>query len=269
LKYRSLHHGPDVEPLSDIERQGAAFTKMDKDAICHYGPGDFAQYEDPPSCDSFDGGDSEMGLCGDGNVGLRTFGRDVSPHITRTSMAKMDQAAAVETLGYADELLQSNPYMDSVRAQQLENWATQNEIAMSNRYMNERFQENQGNDSGYEHCEMDEGESFFTIIPLEAEGEVEGIITLQTSVHSVAVHEIALKNLYMGYAKFRAGFVEDASGEWSVTPSDGFLKQKESTQFVVRYNPDSAGVSHAHLVIETEDFKKIWRVAGSTGEYQF
>ena len=143
LNYRSLHHGPDVDPSSDIESDS---TKMDKDKIHHYGPGNFAQYVDHDSSDLFDGGDSEMGLAGDGNLGLRRIGRDVSPHMTRTMTAKVDQAAAA--ISYADELL-SNPGIDAARAQQLENWATQNEIAMANRYsyLNDRTSNWQGLDT--------------------------------------------------------------------------------------------------------------------------
>ena len=33
LSYRSLHHGPDVEPLTEMERLGADFTKMPKDML--------------------------------------------------------------------------------------------------------------------------------------------------------------------------------------------------------------------------------------------
>ena len=73
----------------------------------------------------------------------------------------------------------------------------------------------------------------------------------------------------MGFAKFRAGFVGDESNEWSVTPSDGFLKQNEATHFVVRYSPHSHGSSTAYFVVETEDLKKTWKVVGSTGEYEF
>jgi hypothetical protein len=140
LNYRSLHHGPDVDPSSEIESDS---TKMDKDKIRQYGPGDFAQYVDHGSSDLFDGGDSEMGLAGDGNLGLRRIGRDVSPHMARTLTAKVDQAVAASS--YADELL-SNLSIDAARAQQLENWATQNEIAMANRYsyLNDRTQDYRG-----------------------------------------------------------------------------------------------------------------------------
>ena len=102
----------------------------------------------------------------------------------------------------------------------------------------------------------------------------------------------------MGFAQFRASFVGPASNEWSVTPDDGYLKQHEETQFIVRYAPRSSGVHNAYLVIETEvsmksmhssyliyleemlisdmfvlgylqDFVKTWKVVGSTGEYEF
>jgi hypothetical protein len=153
LQYRSLYHGPDVEPPSDAERS-PDFTKMDKDKIHRYGPGDFTQYVDHHSSDLFDGGDSEMGLSGDGSVGLQKIGRDVSPHMARTLAAKTDQAA-VASWTYTDELTYNNPGMDSVRAQQLENWATQQEIAMSNRYMNEQGQYIQGQEQHSQEYEYE------------------------------------------------------------------------------------------------------------------
>jgi len=73
----------------------------------------------------------------------------------------------------------------------------------------------------------------------------------------------------MGFAKFRTYFVGDAAAEWTVTPSDGYLKQNEATQFVISYRPQNPGVVHGHFVIETEDFQYIWKVVGSTGEYEF
>ncbi len=88
-----------------------------------------------------------MGLAGDGTVGLRKLGRDVSPHLARTLGAKIvtdDDVGVYDsssyTPSYADELMEMNPGMDAVRAQQYENWATQNEIALGNRLMNERVQ---------------------------------------------------------------------------------------------------------------------------------
>jgi hypothetical protein len=144
LKYRSLHHGPDIEPLTDMEKLGQEYTKLSKDKIDRFGPGDFNDFSDFPM-DQFDGGDSDMGLSGDGIIGLQKLGRDVSPHLARTLTAKIEDNyggfLAASSVTYADELLQANPAMDLVRAQQYENWATQNEIALSNRIMNEMVQD--------------------------------------------------------------------------------------------------------------------------------
>jgi hypothetical protein len=254
LRYRSLHHGPDVEPLSDMEKQGAVATKMDKDKIMHYGPGDFSQYEESSSSDLFDGGDSEMGLSGDGQY-LRKIGRDTSPHMARAA-----------STSYADELMFGNPNMDAARAQQLENWAMQKEIHISNKYAYGGSEVNHGN---YEYGDIYYEDDTMFAYPIEAGENIDGLITLTAAVNQVAAHNIMLKNEYMGFAKFRAGFVGNESNEWSVAPSDGYLKQSEPTNFLLTYNPHSHGSSTAYFVVETEDFKKTWKVVGSTGEYEF
>ena len=145
LNYRSLHHGPDVEPLTHIERQGVDFTKMPKDKLDRYGPGSFDQYSDNiASNDIFDGGDSEMGLAGDGQNGLRQIGYDVSPHLVNTMAARFSSEEEVASsphtsiMTYAEELMHSNPSSNEIRELQLQNWATQREIASANRWMNEK-----------------------------------------------------------------------------------------------------------------------------------
>lgn len=40
--------------------------------------------------------------------------------------------------------------------------------------------------------------------------------------------------------------------------------QREDTNFVIKFRPTSMGVSEGYLVIETEDFKKTWKLVGST-----
>jgi len=80
---------------------------------------------------------------GDGQSGLRQFGYDVSPHLASTMAARYssayDEVETSQTAGmsYADEMMHSKPSMDEIRAVQLQNWATQQEIASANRYMNE------------------------------------------------------------------------------------------------------------------------------------
>jgi hypothetical protein len=68
----------------------------------------------------------------------------------------------------------------------------------------------------------------------------------------------------MGFADFRAAFTTDSSASFTVTPSEGSIMQKEDTQFVVKFKAQSPGVAEGYLVIETEDFKKSWKVIGTT-----
>ena len=50
---------------------------MSKDLITNYGPGVLDGFADIDN--QFDGGDSEMGLTGDGTIGLQKVGRYVIP----------------------------------------------------------------------------------------------------------------------------------------------------------------------------------------------
>jgi hypothetical protein len=68
----------------------------------------------------------------------------------------------------------------------------------------------------------------------------------------------------MGFADFRAAFSAGTPSEFSVTPSEGSLRQKEDTTFMVKFKAVKPGVVEGYLVIETEDFKKCWKVVGST-----
>jgi len=270
LFYRSIHHGPDVEPLTEEERLGPDYTKMNKELINNFGPGVFDGFADVN--DQFDGGDSEMGLTGDGTVGLKKLGRDVTPHVARTTGARTrgyephEEVIVSQSMSYAEELMHVNPSMDFVRAQQLENWAEQREISSTNKYMyHERTQESY--DVNINDHEEDTVQFLHSV---EAGGDYEGMISLRAPLYGVARYDIMLKNPYMGYAKFRAAFAGDASDNWLVTPSDGVLKQNEDTHFAVTFRPQHPGVSSGYLVIETHDFKKTWKVVGSTGDqYEF
>jgi len=262
-----LHHGPDVGELTDVDRLGADATKMSKDQIQHYGPSSLDDYVDTPDTpDMFDGGDSEMGLFGDGQNGLNCFS---SPHMTTTLAAKSDEGALPDTMSYSDELLINNPNMDTIRAQQLNNWANQREISMSNSrsYMNDVGKYSM--DQEEEEDQYDLESSFDHEVQAGHVIEREAIV-LRAPVNSgTATHELHVKNVYMGFAPYRAAVVGDDANEWSVTPNDGVLKSSADTQFIIRYTPHNNGVSRAHFVIETEDFVKTWKVVGSTGEYEF
>ena len=57
-------------------------------------------------------------------TGARSRGYD--PH---------EEIIMTQSMSYAEELMCSNPGMDTVRAHQLENWAEQNEISNYNKHM--------------------------------------------------------------------------------------------------------------------------------------
>lgn len=68
----------------------------------------------------------------------------------------------------------------------------------------------------------------------------------------------------MGFADFRAAFTPETSMDWVVEPNEGSLSQREATDFIVKFKPTTPGLIEGYLVIETEDFKKTWKVQGST-----
>ena len=72
------------------------------------------------------------------------------------------------------------------------------------------------------------------------------------------------QNPYMGFADFRAAFAPGTGPEWTIEPSEGALKQREATEFILRFKAQSPGAVTGYLVIETEDFKKTWQLIGST-----
>lgn len=79
---------------------------------------------------------------------MSSWSRDVTPHVARTIGARTrgyephEEVIVSPSMSYAEELMNVNPDMDFVRAQQLENWAEQREISSTNKYMYyERTQE--------------------------------------------------------------------------------------------------------------------------------
>lgn len=68
----------------------------------------------------------------------------------------------------------------------------------------------------------------------------------------------------MGFADFRAAFTSDSDPDFTVEPSEGALMQKEDTHFTVKFKAQKPGVVEGYLVVETEDFKKTWKVIGAT-----
>lgn len=93
--------------------------------------------------------------------------------------------------------------------------------------------------------------------------QLEGTIDLHSNIGQAAVFEMALKNEFMGFADFRASFTPETPPEWTVEPQTGSLS-KEPVNFLVKFRPQNPGAVEGYLVIETEDFKKTWKVVGST-----
>lgn len=67
----------------------------------------------------------------------------------------------------------------------------------------------------------------------------------------------------MGFADFRAAFTPETPPYWTVDPEEGSL-DKAGTDFIIRFRPQAPGVAEGYLVIETEDFKKTWKLIGGT-----
>mmetsp|Transcript_20291 Transcript_20291/g.42448 ORF Transcript_20291/g.42448 Transcript_20291/m.42448 type:complete len:303 (+) Transcript_20291:191-1099(+) len=255
-------HAEDDSP--DVEAQSREANKMDKSLIDRAGPGSFKDFVD---FNEFDGGDGQMGVAGDGNAGLEKM--DNVPQIASRQMSAKN--AWGTSTGYADELRDTG--LDTARAQQLENWANQQEVRAKNqqlKQMAESFDNDESRDEenwrqlanfGVERTqEFDMEEEFGPVVV----GDIEDVIELKTAAGKVATHDLHIRNPYMGFADFRAAFTSDTPMDWSVEPTEGALMQKEDTDFIVKFRPQGPGLIEGYLVIETEDFKKTWKVTGST-----
>jgi len=259
-------YGPDPNPVPEDESREA--TKMDKSNISNFGAGSFEDYVD---FNEFDGGDGQMGVAGDGS-GNKLEKMDDVPQIMKSKMMSAKNAWGTST-GYADKLMEDNAKMDTARAQQLENWANQQEVRAKNlqlKAMSETFDQQQTSAEenwrqlakfGVErNTDVDLDEEFGAVVT----GDIEGVIELTSAVNRVATHDIYLRNPYMGFADFRAAFTAETPLDWTIEPVEGSLKQREDTHFTVKFKPQGPGTAQGYLVIETEDFKKTWQLVGST-----
>jgi len=260
---KDLAPTPNSNPVPEEESREA--NVMAKENIDRAGPGSWEQYVE---FNEFDGGDGQMGVAGDGSKGLDKF--DMSQMAKSKTMSAKN--AWGTTTGYADSLVEKG--MDTARAQQLENWQNQQEVLQKRkqqRFMTEEF-DNQKDDEDWRKLasfgvernqDFDLDENFGAV---SADQDIEGTIELMGQMNAgFATHEMNLKNPYMGFADFRAAFTAETSPEFTVTPKEGSLRQKENTLFTVKFKAEKPGVVEGYLVIETEDFKKTWKVVGRTG----
>jgi len=252
--------GPPEEVEEDDSREA---TMMKKENVDRFGAGSWEGFVD---FNEFDGGDGQMGVAGDGNTKLDSF--DMS-EIAKSRQRSARNAWGTST-GYADTLISKG--VEQSRAQQLENWHNQQEVLnrrRQQRYMTDEFdkvseEEDWRNLASFgvsRNQDFDLQETFGSV----QAGNIEGTIQIAGRMNGPAgVYEFALRNPFMGFADFRAAFTADSSPDFSVTPSEGSLKQREDTQFIVKFKAQRPGVAEGYLVIETEDFKKTWKVIGNT-----
>lgn len=256
-----------VKPTEEEEEKPAEAFNLQQEQLDRYGVGDWKDYVE---FNEFDGGDGQMGVAGDGNVGLEKFGTDVQESIGKSKFRSAKNAWGTFT-GYAEELAKSG--MDVQRAQQLENWNNQQEVMAKKKqakYMTDEFDKvSESADVDWRtlakfgverNQEFDLDEAFGAV----AVGNIEGVIELSSMMNRVAYHEFGLKNEYMGFADFRAAFTPETSGDWTVTPTEGALSSKEPINFIVKFKPTRPGLNEGYLVIETEDFKKTYKLIGGT-----
>jgi len=258
-------HKPDSNPIPEEESREA--NAMAKEDIVGAGPGSWDSYVE---FNEFDGGDGQMGVAGDGQKGLDKF--DTTQMANSKSMSAKN--AWGTSTGYADSLVEQG--VDTARAQQLENWHNQQEVLQKRkqqRFMSDEFDSTTTNaDEDWRQLasfgvernqEFDLDEEFGAVA---ADVDIEGTIELVGQMNAgFATHEMSLRNPYMGFADFRAAFTPETSKAFTVTPGEGSLRQKEDTEFTVKFRAQQPGMVEGYLVIETEDFKKTWKVVGRTG----
>lgn len=251
------------DPNPNPEEESREANKMKEGDKDRYGVGSWDSYVE---FDEFDGGDGQMGVAGDGDKGLAKF--DMSSVSKSKSMSAKN--AWGTSSGYGDELRAKG--VETSRAQQLENWGNQQEVLAkrkAQRAMTEDFDKVDDDENwrnlasfGIERNQDFDLDSQFGAVDI---GEIEGVIELVGRVNGQAgVHEFQLRNPYMGFADFRAAFAPGTGPEWTIDPAEGSLKQREDTGFLLRFKAQNPGVVEGYLVIETEDFKKTWKLVGST-----
>jgi len=259
-------YAPNPDP--DVEATTHAATDMEKKDVDRFGPGDYSKYVE---FDEFDGGDGQMGVAGDGNSQLEKIGAFSGPSLVKSKTMSAKNAWGTSN-GYADKLVEEG--MDTQKAQRLENWQNQQLVRKKQiSRIAELDSYDSPDDSGEEDWrklaafgverneEFDLDEAFG---PVKSGDDAE-IVELASQIGRNSIHEFKIKNEFMGFADFRAAFTADSNqNDWKVVPTEGALQSSKETEFIVRFRPNSPGISKATLVIDTEDMKKTYELIGST-----
>jgi len=251
-------------------------NKMSKEEIDRYGPGNLNDFVD---FNEFDGGDGQQGVSGDGQVGLdkSDFNTGEIANSQQRNMAKSNMRSAKNawgsSTGYAQQLIEEKG-MDISRAQQLENWHNQREIlakSKAQQAMAEAFETSSDAEEDWRalakfgverNQDFNLDKTFGEVVESDI---IEGTFEFNVRTGGVQVHELVVENEYMGFADFRASLTPDTTPCYTLTPTEGSLQRGNPTTFIIRYKPDNIGTFTGALVIETEDFKKTWKLIGTTG----
>lgn len=243
-------------------------SQMKEEEKDRYGPGQWTDYVE---FNEFDGGDGQMGVAGDGSGNkLEKIGSGSTPELAKSKMMSAKNAWGTTT-GYADKLKEQG--VETSRAQQLENWHNQQAVLRKKqqaRDLTDNFDqvtykedENWRNLAKFgveRNQDFDLNDRFGSV---KAE-TLDGVVELQSMIGKISYQEISVKNEYMGFADFRAAFTPETNkNDWTVEPMEGSLS-KEPVNFIVKFKPNNPGTSEGFLVIETEDFKKTFKLIGST-----
>lgn len=250
----------EAEEEEDDSREATALPAEKRD---RFGVGDWSQYVE---FEEFDGGDGQMGVAGDGKSGLDKEWSGAA-EMAKSKLRSSRNAWGTST-GYADQLRAQG--VETSRAQQLENWHNQQEVLQSRRqarFMTDEFDAVSQDESWRDLSKfgVERNQDFDldrTFGPVQPGTRIDGTIDLQSRVNRFEVYEFQLKNSFMGFSDFRAAFAPD-NGEWTVEPAEGSLSGRQATDFVVKYRPQTIGVSETYLVIDTEDDKWTWRCTGT------
>lgn len=259
-KYTANPDADEEERDESIQATNLAEEKKDR-----FGVGDWKDFRD---FEEFDGGDGQMGVAGDGEKGLEKLGNTESFAKSKFMSAKNAWGTSG---GYADELRSKG--VETARAQQLENWHNQQEVLKKKNQMRDQaaaYDKQYSEEENWRSLakfgvernqEFDMNSAFGETASIG--DTITGTIQLHTQMNTLVYHEFSLKNDYMGFADFRASFTPDTKQDWTVEPTEGSLS-KNPINFTVKFRPNQPGVSEGHLVIETEDMKKTYKLIGNT-----
>lgn len=266
---------PDKDKKADPLRDSSDYNKMDTEDLDRFGPGtlqDFVDFEE------FDGGDGQMGVAGDGQQGLEKIGRDSQQTVVKprgqgggTSRDRSAKNAWGTSTGYAEELVSKG--VDTARAQQFENYANQielNKVRKESAKLTEMDEVNHIDEDwrtmakfGVDRVQnFDLTEAFGPVIP--DVNDITEVITLKANPNGIAFHTIPFRNPYMGFLDFRAALSDDTPKSWQVEPEEGNIGKSFDTDITVRFRPDITGTSEGYLVLDTEEFKRTYKLVGLT-----